>query len=108
MGSRLQEHMFVSTQAMRSFTSCFGHSLVSQCLIRPRVARGFRRSGGRAVLHQCIRLLIAAYCAPSNGCQRAYDLIAREASNGPFGSPVFACASGSRLMQGVAVLGEGF
>jgi hypothetical protein len=28
------------------------------------VARGFRRSGGRAVLHQCIRLLIGACCAP--------------------------------------------
>jgi len=28
-----------------------------ECMVRPCVARGFRRSGGRAVLHQCIRLL---------------------------------------------------
>ena len=46
-----------------------------------------------AVLHQCIRLLIGAYCAPSHhGYQRACGLISGQASNGPFGSPVFACA----------------
>ena len=46
-----------------------------------------------AVLHQCIRLLIGACCAPSHhGYQRACDLISGQASNGPFGSPVFACA----------------
>src|SRR6266404_7322660 len=61
--------------------------------VRPCVARGFRRSGGRAVLHQCIRLLIGACCAPSHhGYQRACGLITGPASNGPFGSPVFACA----------------
>src|SRR5258708_2113209 len=37
---------------------------LTQCMVRPCVARGFRRSGGRAVLHQCIRLLIGACCAP--------------------------------------------
>jgi hypothetical protein len=31
--------------------------------VRPCVARGFRRSGGCAVLHQCIRPLIGARCA---------------------------------------------
>src|SRR4029077_1188288 len=62
-------------------------------MVRPCVARGFRRSGGRAVLHQCIRLLIGACCAPSHhGYQRACGLISGPASNGPFGSPVFACA----------------
>jgi hypothetical protein len=48
---------------------------------------------GCAVLHQCIRLLIGAGCAPSHhGYQRACGLIKRPASIGPFGSPVFACA----------------
>jgi hypothetical protein len=43
------------------------------------------------VLHQCIRPLIGA-CAPGHhGYQRACDLIRRQASTGPFGSPVFAC-----------------
>ena len=46
-----------------------------------------------AVLHQCIRLLIGAYCAPSHhGYQRACDLILGQASNGLVGSPVFARA----------------
>jgi hypothetical protein len=68
-------------------------TLLTQCMVRPCVARGFRRSGGRAVLHQCIRLLIGACCAPSHhGYQRACGLITGPASNGPFGSPVFACA----------------
>ena len=46
-----------------------------------------------AVLHQCIRPLIGACCAPGHhGYQRAFELISGQASNGPFGSPVFACA----------------
>jgi hypothetical protein len=62
-------------------------------MVRPRVARGFRRSGGCAVLHQCIRPLIGARCAPGHhGYQRACDLISGQASTGPLGSPVFACA----------------
>ena len=33
------------------------------------------------------------HCAPGHdGCQRACDLISRQASTGPFGSPVFARA----------------
>ena len=45
-----------------------------------------------AVLHQCIRPRVGA-CAPGHhGYQRACDLISGQASNGPFGSPVFACA----------------
>jgi hypothetical protein len=44
------------------------------------------------VLHQCIRPLIGA-CAPGHhGYQRACDLISGQASNGLFGSPVFARA----------------
>ena len=46
-----------------------------------------------AVLHQCIRPLIGACCAPGHhGYQRACDLISGQASTGPFGSPVFARA----------------
>src|SRR6516225_4140125 len=46
-----------------------------------------------AVLHQCIRPLLGARCAPDHhGYQRACDVISRQASTGPSGSPVFACA----------------
>src|SRR5665811_1669558 len=46
-----------------------------------------------AVLHQCIRPLIGACCAPGHhGYQHACDLISGKASSGPFGSSVFACA----------------
>ena len=62
-------------------------------MVRPCGARGFRRSDGFAVLHQCIRPLIGASCAPGHyGYQRACDLISGQASTGPFGSPVFARA----------------
>jgi len=66
-----------------------------------------------AVLHQCIRLPIGA-CAPSHhGYQRACDLISGQASDGPLGSPVFACAgktvlhlvSSSRRPRRVRVVG---
>ncbi len=36
---------------------------LTRCMVRPCVARGFRRSGGCGVLHQCIRLLIGAICS---------------------------------------------
>src|SRR2546426_12511747 len=46
-----------------------------------------------AVLHQCIRPLIGACCAPGHhGYQRACVLINGQASTGPSGSPVFARA----------------
>ena len=62
-----------------------------QCMVRPCGARGFVDPGD-AVLHQCIRPLIGA-CAPGpHGHQRACDLISGPASNGLFGSPVFARA----------------
>src|SRR5258707_168030 len=45
-------------------------------MVRPCVARGFHRSVGFAVLHQCIRPLIGACCAPGHhGYQRARVLI---------------------------------
>ena len=53
----------------------------------------FHRSGGFVVLHQSIRPLIGAVCAPGHhGYQRACVLITGQASNGPFGSPGFAGA----------------
>src|SRR5229473_3361622 len=45
-----------------------------------------------AVLHQCIRPLIGAFAPGHDGYQRARVLISGQASSGPFGSPVFACA----------------
>ena len=66
--------------------------ILTQCMVRPCVARGFRRSVGCAVLHQCIRPQFGA-CAPGHhGYQRACVLISGPASSGPFGSPGFACA----------------
>ena len=51
-----------------------------------------------AVLHQCIRPLFGARCAPGHhGYQRACDLITGQASTGLFGSPVFACAGKTDL-----------
>jgi hypothetical protein len=51
-----------------------------------------------AVLHQCIRPLFGARCAPDHhGYQRAFDLITGQASTGLFGSPVFACAGKTDL-----------
>ena len=43
-------------------------------------------------MHQCIRPLIGARAPGHHGYQRACDLISGQASTGPFGSPVFACA----------------
>jgi hypothetical protein len=51
-----------------------------------------RRSVGVAVLHQCIRPLFGAVAPGHHGCQRACGLISGQASNGPNGSPGFACA----------------
>ena len=45
-----------------------------------------------AVLHQCIRPLIGAFAPGHHGYQRACVLINGQASTGPCGSPVFACA----------------
>ena len=43
-------------------------------------------------MHQCIRPLIGARAPGHHGYQRACDRISGQASTGPFGSPVFACA----------------
>ena len=46
----------------------------------------FHRVGGCAVLHQCIRPLTGAFCAPGHhGYQRACDLISGSASTGHWG-----------------------
>jgi len=50
-------------------------------MVRPCVARGFPRSVGIAVLHQCIRPLIGAVCAPGHhGYQRACVLLSGQVS----------------------------
>src|ERR1700676_3428199 len=54
--------------------------------------KGFSSSCRFAVLHQCIRPLIGAFAPGHHGYQRACVLISGQASIGPFGSPVFACA----------------
>jgi hypothetical protein len=65
-------------------------------MVRPCVARGFVDPAD-AVLHQCIRPLVGACCAPGHhGYQRACVLVSGQASIGPFGSPVFACAREDR------------
>jgi hypothetical protein len=57
-------------------------SRMTQCMVRPRVARGFVNLAD-AVLHQCIRPLIGARGAPGHhGYQRACDLITGQASTG--------------------------
>jgi hypothetical protein len=67
-------------------------SRLTQRMVRPCVARGFVNLPD-AVLHQCIRPLIGACFAPGHhGFQGACVLITGQASIGPFGSPVFACA----------------
>src|SRR5215469_4321401 len=67
-------------------------------MVRPCVARGFFVDPADTVLHQCIRPLLGACCAPGHhGNQRACDLISGQASTGPFGSPVFACAGKTDL-----------
>ena len=43
-------------------------------------------------MHQCIRPLLGALAPDHHGYQRARDVITGQASTGPFGSPVFACA----------------
>src|SRR5258705_6965278 len=57
-------------------------ALLTPCMVRPRVARGFVNLAD-AVLHQCIRPLIGACCAPGHhGYQRAFELISGQASEG--------------------------
>src|SRR5262245_17661375 len=80
------------------FSSSPGNALltlfvnVTQCMVRPCGARGFVDLAD-AVLHQCIRPLLGARCAPGHhGYQRACELVTGQASIGPLGSPVFACA----------------
>jgi len=70
---------------------------MTQCMVRPCVARGFssicRLCGLASITHQCIRPLVGACRAPGHhGYQRADVLISGQTSNGPFGSPGFACA----------------
>src|SRR4029077_17453377 len=61
-------------------------------MVPPCVSGGFVDPAD-TVLHQCIRPLVGARCAPGHhGYQRECDLISGQSSTGPLGSPVFACA----------------
>jgi hypothetical protein len=79
-GARLDGRLLGSTRRRRApsvateFDPMYG----------PAVRRKrFHRSGGFAVLHQCIRPLIGAVCAPGHhGYQRACVLITGQASSG--------------------------
>jgi hypothetical protein len=72
---------------------CSAWPLVTQMYGPAARCKRLNRSVGVAVLHQCIRPLIGACCAPGHhGYQRACVLISGQASNGPFGSPGFAGA----------------
>src|SRR6266852_3501280 len=62
-------------------------------MVRPCVARGFHRDGGERSCINVSGLYWSALWAPGHhGYPRACDLITGQASNGPFGSPVFARA----------------
>jgi hypothetical protein len=66
-------------------------------MVRPRVARGFVDLAN-AVLHQCIRPLVGARCAPGHhGYQRACDVISGRASTSRSGHQCFACAGKTDL-----------
>src|SRR6266566_5344910 len=82
------------------------------CMVRPCVARGFRRSGGCAVLHQCIRPLIRArLCSGPSWISARVRSHYRTGLEGPFGSPVFAGAGKtdppSRLILSQTSAGNG-
>jgi hypothetical protein len=83
----------VSFRESRRVANVAKPTSMTQCMVRPCVARGFIERLV-VVLHQCIRPLIGARHAPGHhGYQCACDLISGQASTtGPFGSPVFACA----------------
>jgi hypothetical protein len=92
---RVSSARFSERQVSRDFTL---HACVLTSAIGPNVWSGralqeaFVDPGKITVLHQCIRPLLGA-CAPGHhGYQRAYDLISGQASTGPLGPPVFACA----------------
>ena len=61
-------------------------------MVRPCVARGFRRSVGFVVLHQCIRPLIGALLRTIMDISARASSLADRPRHGPSGSPVFACA----------------
>jgi hypothetical protein len=65
---------------------------LTQCMVRPCVARRFRRIGGGG-LASMYPASDWSVCAPGHhGYQHACVLISGQASIGPFGSPVFARA----------------
>jgi len=80
--------------------------MLTQCMVRPCVAREFLRVGGCAVLHQCIRPLIGAFRAPGHhGYQRACDLVSGQVSTGHLGHQ-YSQAPGRPILHLVFVLSQ--
>jgi len=65
---------------------------VTECMVRPCVARRFRRADGERSCINVSGLWLERRAPGHHGYQRACELISGPASIGPFGSPVFACA----------------
>src|SRR6266568_3906196 len=61
-------------------------------MVRPCVARRFRRIGGGDLASMYSASDWSVLCSEHHGYQRACVLISGQASIGPFGSPVFARA----------------
>src|ERR1700724_2795070 len=66
-------------------------ALLTKCMVRPCVASGFAELAvsGLASMYPAFD---GAFAPGHHGYQRACVLISGQASIGPFGSPVFACA----------------
>ena len=62
------------------------------CMVRPCVARGFVDLAVSGLASMYPASDWSAFAPGHHGYQRACDLISGQASNGPLGSPVFACA----------------
>src|SRR6516165_10883812 len=83
--------IYTSPNGVDQGASCIGLGTAA-CMVRPCGARGFVNSG-RCGLASMYPASDWSVCAPGHhGYQRAWDLISGQASNGPNGSPVFACA----------------
>src|SRR5262249_61313108 len=73
--------------------------------------KGFRRSGGFGLASMYPASDWSVWAPGHHGYQRACDLLSGQASNGPLGSPVLACAGKTdppcRLILSQTIGGEG-
>jgi len=66
--------------------------LLTQCMVRPCVARGFRRAGIQRSCIDVSGLWLELVCSGPSWISARVRSRQRTGLNGPFGSPVFACA----------------